>query len=281
MNSIMNLLIQFVFVPISTLLAFFILVTALNWLYLFYKGHRPIKAIGSNYNRHWLLKLFYDFPKQLANDLMFNDPNKFKPHGTILFCGPQGSGKTISMVYYIQKLQKKYPKMKTFANINIANSEVFQGWTSIIDNNNGEDGVLFAIDELPIWFNQKDSSSFPPEFLQDINQQRKQRKHTIGTAQVFGQVAKAIRAVPDTIYLPYTILGCLTVVLVTRPHYYNTEKMAFKRFEVGQTWFFVHTKELRESYDTMERVSRASREGFEPNKFVNPETRFACPGETN
>jgi len=281
MNSIMNLLIQFVFIPLSTLIAFFIGLTYINWIILYFKGHRPIKSIGSNYNRHWFIKLFYDFPKQLARDLMFNDPNKFKPHGTILFCGPQGSGKTISMVYYIQKLQKMYPNMKSLSNIQIAESETFEGWKSIVDNNNGENGVLFSIDELPIWFNQKDSSSFPPEFLQDINQQRKQRKHTIGTAQVFGQVAKAIRAVPDTIYLPYTFFKCLTVVLVTRPHYYNTEKMAFKRYEISKTWFFIQNDELRNSYDTMERVSRASREGFEPNKFVNTETRFASSGETN
>ena len=167
--------------------------------------------------------------------------------------------------------------MIAFSNIYIKDTELFNGWKSMIDTNNGEDGVIFCIDELPIWFNMKDSSSFPPEMLQDINQQRKQRKHTIGTAQVFGQIAKPIRAVPDTIYLPFTFFRVLTVVLVTRPAYWNTEKMQFKKFHISKTWFFIHTKELRESYDTFERVSRASREGFEINKFLEQGERCALP----
>ena len=275
MWSILEFFIKLVVVPLFVILTYYFFTTMIFWFHLFLKGNRPKKSLSKLSKRHWIIKLLFDFPKRLASDLMFVDPNKFKPHGTVLFCGRQGSGKTISMVYYLQQLQKRYPLMQAYANINIKDTEVFEGWKSIVDTNNGENGIVFIIDELPIWFNQKDSASFPPEFLQDINQQRKQRKHTIGTAQVFGQVAKAIRAVPDTIYLPYTFLGCITVVLVTRPEYYNSEKMAFKKFLFNQTWFFVHTDELRNSYDTMERVSRASREGFAPNQFITQESRFA------
>ena len=275
MWSIFELFLKVILIPVFAVGSYYFFVTMGFWFYLFLKGNRPIKTLSKLSKRHWLIKLLYDFPKRLASDLMFTDPNKFRPHGTVLFCGRQGSGKTISMVYYLQKLQKQYPLMQAYANINIKDTSVFEGWKSIVDTNNGENGIVFIIDELPIWFNQKDSASFPPEFLQDINQQRKQRKHTIGTAQVFGQVAKAIRAVPDTIFLPYTFLGCITIVLVTRPEFYNQEKMGFKKFLIDKTWFFVHTNELRQSYDTMERVSRASREGFAPNPFIDAESRFA------
>lgn len=274
MWSIFNGLLVVIGIPFLIIFSYFIILTMINYFILLYQGHKPIKSLSSLKKRHWTIKLFNDFPKQLAYDLISNDPNKFKPHGTVLFCGRQGSGKTISMVYYLQQLQKRYPLMKSFANIEIKDTEVFHGWKSIIDNNNDEYGVVFCIDELPIWFNQKDSASFPPEFLQDINQQRKQRKHTIGTAQVFGQVAKAIRAVPDTIFLPYTFLGSLTIVLSTRPEYYNTEKMAFTRFNIMNTWFFIHNNNLRNSYDTFQRVSRASREGFAINPFIQSETHF-------
>jgi hypothetical protein len=252
----------------------------LNILVLRMKGFKRIKSKSKWKQKGILYRLLWEFPKQFALDFMTRDPNKFPYHGTVMFCGRQGCGKTISMVYFLNKISQKYPESQAYSNFDIffevSNSvegeklvPVFNGWRSIVDNNNGEKGITFCIDELTIWFNNKDSHNFPPDFLQDLNQQRKQRKMTIGTAQRFGLLAKDLRALPEYVYLPHTLFGCLTLVLVARPEDWNDEKNNFKRYDLFQSWFFVHDAKLRESYDTFQRVQRAARDGFVPNSFIS------------
>jgi hypothetical protein len=254
-----------------------------------FKGYKRIRSLSKWKQRGVLTRLLVDFPRQLAMDIMTRDPNKYPYYGTILFCGSQGCGKTIAMVYYLQKIMKKYPLSQGFANFTVLlngdayrdfNEQVdivqvpeFNGWREIVDHNNGESGITFLIDELSVWFNNKDSKDFPPTFLQDLNQQRKQRKMTIGTAQRFGLLAKDIRALPEYIYLPKTLFGCLTVVFVSRPENWDNEKNRFKKYELFRTWFFVHNKKLRHSYDTFQRVQRSARDGFSANSFINPTPR--------
>lgn len=250
------------------------------------KGYKRIKSLSQWKQKGITRRLLIDFPKQWALDIMTHDPNKYPYHGTTLFCGDQGCGKTIAMIYFVQKIQKKYPESKSFANFlallegdayddSVPRKEIplFTGWRDIVDHNNDEKGITFLIDELAVWFNNKDSKDFPPEFLQDLNQQRKQRKMTIGTAQRFGLLAKDLRALPRFIYLPKTLFGCLTVVLVSRPENWDNEKNRFKKYELLMTWFFVHNKELRHSYDTFQRIQRAAREGFSKNTFMDAVTR--------
>lgn len=254
-----------------------------TWLWWIYyrviKRIKPIPRVSNWTKPNFFIRLFWNFPKQLAHDLITRDPNKFGFYGTRFFCGPQGCGKTVALVYYLRKIQKMYPKSKAYANFHIDGVPLFNGWKGIVENNNGEDGIAFAIDEITIWFNNKDSKDFPPEYLQDLNQQRKQRKITLGTAQRFGLLAKDLRTLPDYIFLPHTLFGCLTVVLVARPESWDNEKNRFKKYVLGLTWFFVHDKELRECYDTFERVLRSARDGFAPNVFINPASRAREAGD--
>jgi hypothetical protein len=263
---------------------------SVNMLNLARKGYK-ITKFNSVWKQEGILKrLVISFPKQLAKDIFTRDPNKYPYFGTILFCGGQGSGKTISMVYLSQKIKKKYPQSLSFANFTVmtdgdslVRAEVikkenpldprlvpeFDGWADIVENNNGEFGVTFLIDEISIWFNNRDSRNFPPTLLQDLNQQRKQRKMTIGTAQRFGLIVKDIRAIPEYVYLPKTLFGCITFVLVSRPELWDNEKNRFKKYELFKTWFFVHTPELRNSYDTFQRIQRTAKEGLVPNEFIS------------
>lgn len=271
-----------VFSPI--MISFFI-----NMFYLKSKGMK-IQKSSSTYRQVGILKrLIIDFPRQLSKDIYNRDPDKYPYFGTTMICGDQGMGKTITMIYLAQKVQKKFPKSQTYANftamfegdslirvediketnpLDLRLIPVFNGWKDIVENNNGEFGVTFLIDEISIWFNNRDSRSFPPTLLQDLNQQRKQRKMTLGTAQRFGLIVKDIRAIPNTVLIPKTLFGCITFVLVTRPEFWDNEKNSFKKYEIFKTWFFVHSPELRNSYDTYERIQRTSKDGLVPNEFI-------------
>ena len=44
-------------------------------------------------------------------------PDYFLPDGLVVFTGPQGSGKTLSAVNYVEKLINMYPKAKIVSNL--------------------------------------------------------------------------------------------------------------------------------------------------------------------
>lgn len=46
------------------------------------------------------------FKRKFARD----NPDYFNPEGLLVFCGSQGSGKTLSAVQYIKKLCIEYPR---------------------------------------------------------------------------------------------------------------------------------------------------------------------------
>jgi ATP-dependent Clp protease ATP-binding subunit ClpX len=63
----------------------------------------------------------------------------------------------------------------------------------LLDVRNGEDGVIFAIDEIHAEFSSNAWKDFPPELLREISQQRKQKVKIIASAQVFKDVAVQLR----------------------------------------------------------------------------------------
>ncbi len=117
----------------------------------------------------------------------------------MVFCGPQGSGKTLSAVNYVRDLTWVYPKVKLVTNVDIKGLnpvvQVFEynGIESITSIENGYDGVIFLIDEIHLEFNSLESKNIPIEIMIEVSQQRKQRKHIVGTSQQFLRLAKPLR----------------------------------------------------------------------------------------
>ena len=46
-------------------------------------------------------------------------PEYFDPDGILVFCGPQGSGKTLSMIQYAYRLSLAYPDMIICTNVEL------------------------------------------------------------------------------------------------------------------------------------------------------------------
>lgn len=64
-----------------------------------------------------------------------SNPDYFGADGLVCFCGPQGSGKTLSAVNYVYKLMEKYPSAKLVTNIMIEDYPIvtFQDWIERAD----------------------------------------------------------------------------------------------------------------------------------------------------
>ena len=86
---------------------------------------------------------------------------------------------------------------------------------SLSDVENGFAGVLFLIDEIQLEFNSLESKQIDPSVMQEIAQQRKQRKHIVGTSQVFQRIAKPFREQFKYVVQCRKVLGvlqCNTVI---------------------------------------------------------------------
>jgi len=159
-------------------------------------------------------------------------PYYFNPCGTMVFCGAQGMGKTLSAVNYVYQIMDKYPNCILCTNV-IMRDFPFNAYFvtpakgapvlasdydgSLIDSasilagehvnvcveytgldclkylNNGEYGVVFMIDEFHLQLNSLESKNVDIDVMIEISQQRKQRKHIVCTSQQFMRLAKPVR----------------------------------------------------------------------------------------
>lgn len=233
--------------------------------FLFYRitGKKlPTKKYESTFKqRNILLRLFWDFPKRFIKDLYERNPDQFPMDGLHLFAGEQGSGKSIASVEMCLRMKRQYPNCRLRSNISLSfQDEQLTGWEQIVFDDNGYFGDIAYIDEVQNWFNSADSKNFPPEMIQEICQLRKQKKCIIGTSQVFARVAKPIREQVRVLYKPITVLGCLTIVRAYKP--VIKQDGSIDKLRRIKTYMFVHTDELRNAYDTYEKVQRLALHGF-------------------
>lgn len=196
------------------------------------------------------------------------NPDFFKPTGTQIFTGAQGQGKTISMVYTLLKLHKKYPKAKIVTNLEL-NPMIFEEVITFHDIdelgdvltgiNNGIFGVIYAIDEIHTYFNALDSKNIPPYIFTEISQQRKQRKLIMGTSQLYLRLAKPFREQCDHLIICECKFGLLCI-----QHVYDGTSLVEDFGELyGQkvkTGMFFQSTELRQCYDTFQKITSGREE---------------------
>lgn len=206
-------------------------------------------------------KIFLDFPRQFITDLENRNPAFFPYQGCIIFCGRQGQGKTISLVEYMRRMQKEYPKSKVITNLGYSKEDaVLDDWKPLITYKNGIYGVIVGIDELQNWFSSNQSKDFPPDMLQVITQNRKNRRIILGTSQVFTRLAKPLREQATEIRDCHTFFGCITFVSRKEPILgADGDVVEYK----NRGWYcFVHDKDLRDSYDTYKVIDSLAQSGF-------------------
>lgn len=226
--------------------------------------------------------------QSLRDDMKLRkDPDYFWPSGTQIYCGRQGSGKTISAVRHVGRLRNRYrkcilvsnlfvsgAKQLTFRNENELKSLVEEMQSSrdrladyyiyiqsmeelalaLVHVNNDKYGVIYLIDEIHTYFNALESANIPMFVFTEISQQRKQRKLIIGTSQLFMRLAKPFREQCDSLIVCNTIGGIFT----TQKAYDGMElEQDYDGSLIGSVkkrgWFF-HTRKIRDSYDTFQKV---------------------------
>lgn len=199
--------------------------------------------------------------RKYNKDFYKANPNYFRPDGLIVFCGAQGTGKTLSAVQYVREITWRYPKCKLVTNVKIKGLnplvEVIEytGIDSLTNVENGYFGVVYLIDEIHLEFNSLESKNIPIEVFVEISQQRKQRKHIVGTSQQFLRLAKPLREQVKNLVICNNFLNCIQ---------YNKlvdgatimEKDGHIKMNVKKKSLWFHTPDLYKCYDTYAKMKR-------------------------
>lgn len=231
----------------------------------------------------------YKYRKDFAK----NNPNYFNPIGTLIFCGSQGTGKTLSAVNYVYNLMRKYPYAILCTNVGIKDYP-FNAYIKLVDDipvmidiktdkkistndilsgkyknvcieyngldclkniENGYYGVIYLIDELHLELNSLESKNIDVDVMTEISQQRKQRKHIIGTSQVYMRLAKPLREQIFNVVLCRKFFRSVQFNKLIDGEE-SEEKDGKLNAKVVSRHIFFHTREMYERYDTYAKMKR-------------------------
>jgi len=124
----------------------------------------------------------------------FRHPPKVRPYGITCYVGLPGKGKTLSLVEKLLRLKKQFPEAKIYTNFGFsAEDGKVNGWQDLLKYENGDDGVIFGLDEVHDLFGRKDWASMPSSILSLFSQNRKHAKQFICTAQSFADIGIDLR----------------------------------------------------------------------------------------
>lgn len=193
------------------------------------------------------------------------DADVFTPSGLCCFCGVQGSGKTLSAVLYLKRLMTLFPKSICVSNISLNfYTDRVQPYTGVEQLNaieNGKYGVIFMLDEIQIEFNSLESKQMNTPIFELVCQQRKQRKHIIGTTQTFGRLAKPFREQFKNVVLCNNVLKTFFIQKIFSAENVATEDDIKVELKPMYTKLYIPSPSDFTLYDTYQQVKRI-RKGF-------------------
>lgn len=185
------------------------------------------------------------------------EKNQF-PIGTRAYHAFQGRGKTLSAVKYIKDIKEQFPNSIIFSNVEIKGIKNFYFCQTdddiyfALNFENGKNGVLVFIDEAHLFFNKK--TGVPLDVLQQISQQRKERRRIVITSQIWEDLPVELRKqVPE-------IVRCKNIGNTQINKITNGETLRYDKREsqyVADTigWeIFKRTRRLCESYNTNAKI---------------------------
>lgn len=208
--------------------------------------------------------------KTLKYKLLFarNNPDYFYPSGIWVFCGPQGSGKTLSAVKCLKEMMKHYPKAKVVSNLELKNVDFevipFTDYSQLTTMSNGVEGIIFLLDEIHVLWNSLESKDIPISEMATFCQMRKDRRVIIGTSQVYGRIAKPIREQLQYVITCSNLFNLVQINHVLDPSEAIEKEGHIDANQIGlQIW--LHSPDLYDSYDTLFKIKKAERKEVKKN----------------
>lgn len=216
---------------------------------------------------HTRFKLYHFIRYYIKDLIQSKDKGMFEEYGLTCYTGKQGSGKSLSLVEYLYRMKRKYPKVMIVTNFDYTEQDKsFEHWSDLINIRNGTDGVIFAIDEIQNEFDSNSWKDFPPFILSEITQQRKQRIKIVASSQVFTRVVKQLRE------QCYEVVECQCIAkrwifqrAFDGQDYSDYTDSVSKPPSLRRIWrrSFVQTDSIRQLFDSYKKIERIKRGEYE------------------
>lgn len=185
-------------------------------------------------------------------------PGELKVTGINIWCGPQGSGKSLSMIHCLKEILNDYPKSIVVTNIefNFKVPNEIRQYSGFDDFKieNGIYGVIYVLDEIHLILNSLESKGIPLSVIVELSQQRKQRKLILGTSQVYSRMAKPLREQIKNVIICKNYFGIFQFNYLINA--FETEEGSDGKLKYNKlkTSFFFHKKEDYMNYDTYKKM---------------------------
>lgn len=139
----------------------------------------------------------------------------------------------------------------TFKNVTVQ----YTGLDCLKYVNNEKAGVIFFIDEIHLELNSLESKNIPVEVMVEISQQRKQRKHIVGTSQRYIRMAKPLREHVRDIVAYKCYFGVIQynkLIDGDSTHEVNGDLA----YDIRRRMLWFHSPEMYKAYDTYAKMRR-------------------------
>ena len=124
---------------------------------------------------------------------------------------------------------------------------------------NGKLGVIYFIDEIQLEFSSLDRN-LPIEAVVEISQQRKQRKHVVGTAQRYRLMNIRLREQVHDIIGCHCFFGCIQWNALIDGETAHEDSNGELQYEIKKHNLFFHSPEMYRYYDTYAKMKRYNNE---------------------
>lgn len=196
--------------------------------------------------------------KALVWKMKNRNPEELDCTGINIFSGPQGSGKSLSMVHAYKKIIKKFPKAIVVTNLDInfdiPNTIIKYSGFDDFEIENGIYGVIYILDEIHLILNSLESKGVPLSIIVELSQQRKQRKLILGTSQVYSRMAKPLREQIKNVIICKNLFGLFQINYLIDAFNSTEDSNGKLKFAKQKVSFFFHRKEDYLAYDTYKKM---------------------------
>ena len=230
----------------------------LLWLFLDSLYHlTKLKKYKSMYTpistENFLYKFFIRFPELLAEFINDCRSDDFKEHGLYLFCGEQGSGKTYSMTYNINRLILQYPDVFVLSNYGLmCQDKPLEEANDLLKYHREHTGICYAIDEIQTTWNSRKWKDMDMSIVGTLCQNRKSYRVIFGTCQSVSQVDKSIRLQTRRYINCYCFKGLFNICLWYKPNFDFEGNLTHSTLKKVQ--FFFQEPSIRYQYNTFDLI---------------------------
>lgn len=265
------------FWSIRFVLQFTVLYIVLDTIYLCaITPRKKNKRKPFKYYNGLVYNLFVLLPKRFCEYYQYLTSDEFNQSGLILYCGPQGEGKSYAMCHEATKIFCEFPDAKIYSNIWFAiQDDYLIDYSQLLDARNGDDGLIFMLDEISMWWNSR-FRGLDPSVLSELVTNRKNHRVMFGTCQNISMCDKQVRMQASEYRNCHCWFGFFVWCTCWKPEFNFDGELTDKKF-LGFK-FYLQDDVVRASYDTYEMINLLKKHG---SQYEKPVTEFLIKGDKN